>query len=66
MANQYDKSAGDMKFPAGSTKVETSAKLMGTVAKDNADAHNGTNEQKPFVGKAGKPSGPFGPKGREF
>lgn len=41
-------------------------KLLGTEAKDNPDALNGTNELKNFVGKKGAQSEPLGIRGREF
>lgn len=50
-------------FPVGKGNKE---KRLSTVAKDNPDTFNATNDQKQFVGKKGTPSGPFGLKGREF
>lgn len=51
----------------GSTKpMDGVSKLMSTDARDNPDAHNGTNELKEFVGKSGRPKGPFGLQGKEF
>lgn len=40
--------------------------LFSTQAKDQPDNITGTNEQKAFIGKSGKPKGPFGVQGREF
>ncbi len=40
--------------------------LFSTEAKDQPDNMSATNEQKAFLGKSGKPKGPFGVQGREF
>lgn len=53
--------------PAGGSKESKgTTKLMGTEARDAKDTMNGSNELKEFVGKSGKPSGPFGTRGRGF
>lgn len=52
--------------PPVPTEKDSYMKLLGTVAKDNPDALNGTNELKNFVGKKGAQSEPGGIRGREF
>lgn len=50
--------------PGGAEK--SNAKLFSTEAKDSPAAVTGSNELKQFEGKARKPKGPFGLKGKEF
>jgi hypothetical protein len=50
---------------AGKPKSDNN-KLFNTEAKDAPETTDATNELKPFIGKSGKPPGPFGIKGREF
>lgn len=42
------------------------AKLMSTDAREDMDNVTKSNPQKAFKGKSGKPSGPYGLKGRNF
>lgn len=42
------------------------AKLMSTEASDAKDTMTGTNELKAHSGGKGKPSGPFGKRGKNF
>lgn len=61
----YNASVGNKDFgnnPKGRSREE----LFSTVAKDQAENISATNEQKAFIGKSGKPKGPFGVSGREF
>lgn len=41
-------------------------KLMSPNAHDDPDALSGTNEQRAWIGGAGKPGKPYGPQGRNF
>lgn len=41
-------------------------KLFSTEAQDDPATMNATNEQKRWVGKGGKPKGPFGIRGQQF
>lgn len=50
----------------GATTRSNNDPAMSTEAKDHKDTCNATNELKQFVGKSGKPKGPFGVQGREF
>jgi hypothetical protein len=50
----------------GTPKGRSREQLFATDAKDQADNISATNEQKAFVGKGGKPKGPFGLQGKEF
>lgn len=65
--NMIGKSMSGRDFGAGEGEdTKRAARLMSTTAKDCADCITGTNELKAFEGKSGKPSGPFGTKGKEF
>ena len=62
---KYGQSMGNWSPGPGKGK-SSNDKLMSTEAKDAKDTMNGTNELKPWRGKSGKPSGPFGVKGGDF
>lgn len=65
--SKYAKSVGSWNpGPGKGPDAAAKAKLFSTTASDHKDSISGTNEQKPFLGKSGKPPGPFGVKGREF
>lgn len=47
--------------PSGNARAE---KLMSPNAKETPEMVNGSNDLKQWTGKSGKPSGPFGQRGR--
>ena len=66
MANDMrGKSVANMDF-GNSPKGRSREELFSTTAHDQPENISATNEQKAFLGKKGKPTGPFGVAGREF
>lgn len=61
----HGKSVSDMVIDA-SKGADATKKLMSPNAHEDPETVTGTNEQKAFKGRAGKPKGPFGPQGRMF
>lgn len=50
----------------GNDNEAKKSKLFSTEASDAKDTMTGDNPLKRFVGKSGKPKGPFGANGRDF
>jgi len=49
-----------------SNASDNTKKLMSPNAKEDPDTVTGDNPQKEWLGKGGKPQGPFGQQGRNF
>lgn len=65
MGNMIGQSVANKDF-GNSPKGRSREELFSTTAKDQPENISATNEQKAFLGKSGKPKGPFGVSGREF
>lgn len=52
---------GESKPPSGNARAE---KLMSPNAQERPDTQTGSNDNKQWIGKNGKPSGPLGQRGR--
>jgi hypothetical protein len=63
---KYAGSKGDWAPDVPKKSQEKAEQLMSTEASDNKDSFNATNVLKQWIGKSGKPSGPYGVQGREF
>lgn len=67
MANtNYNKSVADVEFNPASASKAKNDKLMSPNAKEDPETVTGDNPQKQWFGGGKKPSGPFGPRGRNF
>jgi hypothetical protein len=49
-----------------SSAKDSREKLFSPNAQEDTETVSGDNPQKPWMPGGGKPSGPFGPQGREF
>lgn len=49
-----------------SNAKDATAKLMSPNAQEDTETVSGDNPQVPWMPGGGKPTGPFGPQGREF
>ena len=65
MAN-YSGSKGDWAPEVPKRSQEKAEQLMSTEASDAKDTLTATNVLKQWIGKSGKPPGPYGVQGREF
>jgi hypothetical protein len=61
MAGKSVDQIGSTKPPSGNARAE---KLMSPNAQERPDTQTGSNDLKQWIGKNGKPSGPFGQRGR--
>lgn len=64
LGNAIGKSVRNMTIdPSGSSK---NSKLLSPNAKEDPECVSGDNPQKEWQGSGGKPSGPFGQRGKNF
>lgn len=63
--NMAGQSVADKTIDA-SKAPNINAKLMSPNAVEDPDTVTGDNPQKAWIGGSGKPTGPFGPQGRNF
>jgi hypothetical protein len=63
--SKYAKGVSNQSFEIGN-KSGVKEKLFNPIARDNPDTVAPENKLQQFVGKAGKPPGLLGLKGREF
>lgn len=66
IGNLIGKSVADATIDPSKAKARSMDKLMSPNAQEDPETVTGDNPQKAWLGGSGKPSGPFGPKGRSF
>lgn len=66
MANDFGQGVSNREFNPSAQKKSSDDKLFSPNAQEDPETVTGDNPQKAWIGKSGKPSGPFGPQGKLF
>lgn len=64
--NMIGESVSNKTFNPAGEKAKSDNKLFSPNAQEDPDTVTGDNPQKAWIGGSGKPSGPFGPRGKMF